>query len=134
MSISKNLNASSDDSEIKLSKTSLITFEKSKDTVGSIQTYSNNNFQPYNELDSKEIFIPWVKTESEDILEWYVKLKYNGEETLQEVDISIEDFQEQFLKHPEYGKILRFDLDGDSLEDLEVIIGFYWSIIKDQDE
>ena len=133
MSISKNLNASSDDSEIKLSKTSLITFEKSKDTVGSIQTYSNNNFQPYNELDSKEIFIPWVKTESEDILEWYVKLKYNGEETLQEVDISIEDFQEQFLKHPEYGKILRFDLDGDSLEDLEVIIGFYWSIIKDQD-
>ncbi len=133
ISVSKNLDGSNDESHIELSKTSLTTFEKSKDTIQSIQSFSNNNFEPYNELNNKKIVLPWVKTQSDDILEWYVKLVYNGVETLKKVDISINDFKEQFLKHPEYGKILRFDLDDDSSDDVEVIIGFYWSIIKDQD-
>ena len=105
------------------------TFNSVKKTVQEHNVFCSKNFKPYNELNEKEISIPWIKTGIGDLLEWYVRLVYNGEEYLQEIEISIFDFQEQFLKHPEYAKILKFNVDGDMHDDVEVRIGFYWSQI-----
>jgi hypothetical protein len=109
------------------------TFEKTKTAVNKIITMSDPNFQSYNELDNKEISLPWIKQSTGDLLEWYIRLVYNGQEFFEEIELTIWDFQEQFLKHPEYGKIMFFDVDSDPDDDVEVIIGFYWSIIKHPD-
>jgi len=116
-----------------LNKKEQETYQNVKKTVQQHKIFSNKDFQPYNELNDKKISIPWVKTGVGDLLEWYVTLVYNGEEFSHEVDITIFDFQEQFLKHPEYGKHIRFDVDNDMHDDIEVIIGFYWSQIKKPD-
>jgi hypothetical protein len=86
------------------------------------------NFQ--NTAEEEKVKLPWIgKQSAGDMLEWYVRLVYNGQEFLKQVPISIRDFEEKFLKHPEYGEKLRFNVDGDSADDVEVIIGFYWSNI-----
>ena len=112
-----------------LNSVELDTFNSVKKTVQDYRVFSSNDFTPYNELNEKEISIPWVKTGIGDLLEWYVRIVYNGQEYMQEIDISILDFQEQFLKHPEYAKILKFNIDNDMHDDIEVRIGFYWSQI-----
>lgn len=84
------------------------------------------------EQTQKNIELPWIKTNS-GLLEWWVRLEYNGETFQQQVPISVNDFREKFLKHPEYGERLLFDLDNDGKNDVEVIIGFYWSTIRNPD-
>ncbi|MBS3748956.1 MAG: hypothetical protein KGY65_00015 [Candidatus Thermoplasmatota archaeon] len=80
----------------------------------------------------KSIQLPWINKQS-DILEWWIKIKYNGEIFEKQVPVDISDFKEKFLKHPEYGERISFNLDEDDAYDLEVIAGFYWSIIKNED-
>jgi len=88
------------------------------------------DYKPAKQDLESDAYIPWTNNYKGDILEWYIRIKYNGEEFLKEVPITILDFQEQFLKHPEYGKTLKFDVDDDPEDDILVIIGFYWSIIR----
>lgn len=76
-----------------------------------------------------EVEVPWTGLYQGDLLEWYVRIIYNGEEFLQEIPISIGDFKDRFLTNPNYGKELTFDVDSDPEDDLFVIIGFYWSLI-----
>ncbi|MGC9385092.1 MAG: hypothetical protein ACP5D6_10875, partial [Kosmotogaceae bacterium] len=80
----------------------------------------------------KDIDLPWIKSNT-GLLEWWVRLEYNGEAFQEQVPVNINDFQEKFLKHPEYGEHIFFDVDDDPEDDIEVIVGFYWSIIKDAD-
>lgn len=108
---------SNDDTTIEQAKKIQEAFHKMKIT-------DDENYQ-------KNINLPWLGL-SGDILEWVIRLKYNGQNFDQVVPITILDFQEKFLKHPEYGEILFFDIDSDPDDDIEVIIGFYWSIIKDE--
>lgn len=79
----------------------------------------------------KEINLPWI-LETSDLLEWWIEIEYNGEIFQKQVPVSIFDFKEKFLKHPDYGEIISFDVDDDPEDDIEVIAGFYWSIIKDE--
>jgi len=77
-----------------------------------------------------DICLPWMDVNIDSLLEWWVRLEYNGQTFDKQVEISIGDFSEKFLKHPEYGEILYFDIDSDPADDVEVIVGFYWSVIR----
>jgi hypothetical protein len=74
------------------------------------------------------IDLPWMNRGG-DFLEWVIRITYNGQSFEQEVPIDVTDFSERFLKHPEYGEILKFNVDDDAADDIEVKIGFYWSLI-----
>ena len=96
-----------------------------------VDKYLSTNNENYNTLE-KEILpvsLPW-KSLNDDLLEWWIQIEYNGQIFDKQVDISISDLTEKFLKHPEYGEILNFDVDSDPENDIEVIIGFYWSVIS----
>lgn len=84
------------------------------------------------EKQKKDINLPWMET-TNSLLEWWVTIEYNGETFQKQVPVSINDFREKFLKHPEYGEILEFNIDDDPENDVMVIVGFYWSIIKDSE-
>ncbi len=114
---------------------------KDEATSLTIKNNSQNNFTENNLVESfskylpqqqekKDIQLPWI-TSNTGLLEWWVRIEYNGETFQQQVPISVLDFREKFLKHPEYGEILFFDVDSDGNNDLEVLVGFYWSIIRD---
>lgn len=79
-----------------------------------------------------DIQLPWLNSDV-SLLEWVIRIDYNGETFRQNVPVDITDFKEKFLKHPEYGEKLRFNVDNDAEDDIEVIVGFYWSLIKDAD-
>ena len=78
-----------------------------------------------------QVEYPWMLQQS-DFLEWYIRIVYNGESFLKEVPIDTTDFKDKFLKHPEYGEIIRFNVDNDPEDDVEVTVGCYWSIIRDE--
>jgi len=98
-------------------------------TVNKYLNMDTNNYELYNQVE-KNIDIPWMTSNNDSLLEWWVRLEYNGQTFDKQVDISIDDFSEKFLKHPEYGEILNFNIDSDSENDVEVIVGFYWSVIR----
>jgi len=93
------------------------TFEKY--TTNSIE---NSRIQP------KTIDLPWLY-ENSQILEWWINIKYNGQTFQKQIPLDIFDFSEKFLKHPEYGEILGFNIDEDEEEDVQIIAGFYWSVV-----
>jgi len=99
-----------------------------EDTVNKYLNMDVKNYKPCMQ-NQKDICLPWVNLNVNGLLEWVVRLEYNGQTFDKQVDISIADFSEKFLKHPEYGEILYFDIDSDSADDVEVIVGFYWSVI-----
>lgn len=78
-----------------------------------------------------DIDLPWINQHS-NILEWWIQIEYNDEIFEKQVPVNISDFKDKFLKHPEYGERISFDIDEDSENDVEVIAGFYWSVIKDE--
>jgi len=102
---------------------------KLKTTVDKYLSMDMDNYKAI-KTTQMDIDLPWVNINKNDLLEWIIHLEYNGQKFDKQVDVSISDFSEKFLKHPEYGEILYFDIDNDVADDVEVIIGFYWSIIK----
>jgi hypothetical protein len=96
-----------------------------------VQTYDDVNFISDDRYDVISVDVPWMNTFS-DLLEWWIRVEYNGVTFDEQVPIDITDFQDRFLKHPEYGVILTFDVDDDAMDDIEVIVGFYWSVINDE--
>lgn len=120
-------------------RTRLTTQEATTQIASTAEKYfslSQDTYKSYKQPIQNDVVLPWVTTLPKgDFLEWVIHVKYKNEDFYQEVDISIFDFQETFLKHPEYGRIMYFDVDrndpnGDPEDDLMVIIGFYWSIIR----
>ena len=79
-------------------------------------------------IDENQIQLPWKKG-STDLLEWWIIIQYDGKEFEKKVPVSITDFRDRFLKHPEYGERLRFDVDEDLDDDVEVKVGIYWADI-----
>jgi len=108
----------------------------------SISTTHQNKFTHLPELFSRystpdqtkvvtSVQLPWI-TQQSNLLEWYIQLRYNDQIFQKKVPVSVADFDEKFLKHPEYGEKMVFDVDADPEDDIEVIASFYWSIITDQ--
>ena len=73
---------------------------------------------------------PWTY-QSTNILTWLIRIEYNDQTYEQQLDISILDFQEKFLKHPEYYESVQFNVDSDPDNDIEALVGFYWSSVTD---
>jgi hypothetical protein len=86
-------------------------------------------YKPERQSIQGDAYVPWTNLYTGDILEWYIRILYKGNEFVQQVPITVSDFQETFLKHPSYGRELKFNVDSDPEDDLYMIIGFYWSII-----
>lgn len=133
VSVKKENGSSENQSFIYEKRQHISTAQATTNLANVAEKYFNLNEENYNPAEQTleaDAYVPWTGLYKGDILEWYIRLVYNGEEFLQEVPITILDFQEQFLKHPEYGKTLKFDVDADPEDDILVIIGFYWSIIN----
>ncbi len=97
------------------------------------QSLSESTYQILNtskKPSQDEIQLPW-KTVSTDLLEWWITITYDGNTFEQKVPVNISDFRNRFLKHPEYGERLRFDVDDDPQDDIEIKVGVYWAAILD---
>lgn len=97
----------------------------------SVYSYLNMDENPYDDTKGSEatpITAPWMFPTS-DIFQWWIRVVYNGQDYLQQLDISIKDFQEKFLKHPYYSEDVFFNIDEDPEDDLKVSFGFYWETI-----
>ena len=129
-------NTENEESEIIYTNDSLPKMKASIESLSSIANkYLNIDENRYSSpiKTQKKISLPW-SNQINDFLDWTIRLQYNGQSFEEKVPIDITDFKEKFLKHPEYGEILYFDIDSDPEDDVEVIIGFYWSIIQYPDE
>lgn len=94
--------------------------------IQTFQKYQTNTIDTLNP-DTNAIDLPWRNSQSQ-ILEWWITIEYDGEIYEKKIPVSILDFSEKFLKHPEYGEKINFNLDYDPEDDVQVIAGFYWSV------
>jgi hypothetical protein len=127
-------NSSSDDEYIVLENEKHISTAQATEqiakTANKYFSLDSETYKPIKESIKNDAYVPWTNLYKGDTLEWYIRIVYKGNEFIQQVPISVSDFQETFLKHPSYGKELRFNVDNDPEDDLYMIIGFYWSIIS----
>jgi len=79
-----------------------------------------------------QVTFPWMLQQG-DFLEWEIRIQYHGQTFRKEIPVDTTNFKDKFLKHPEYGEIVRFDVDNDLDEDVEVKVGCYWSVIRDDE-
>ena len=123
------------DKKLDLSHSSYIsTEEKTMNIAKQTQKYLSLTSNPYQVVktsaEKDKVELPWIGRQSmSDLLEWYIRIRYKGQDFIKEVPITVHDFEEKFLKHPEYGEILKFNVDSDPVDDVQVIVGFYWSVI-----
>jgi len=97
----------------------------------SVYSYLNMDENPYSMGQEKpiaSITAPWMKPAS-TLFEWWILIEYNGNAYEKQLDISINDFQKKFLKHPYYCEDVFFNVDSDPEDDLKVSFGFYWESI-----
>ncbi len=97
----------------------------------SVYSYLNTEGNPYlTTQESPQITInaPWISPTS-SLFEWWVRVTYANKTFQKQLDISINDFQKKFLKHPLYSQDVFFNVDDDPLDDLKVSFGFYWETI-----
>ncbi len=121
--------------EIKVNSEEFKTVEKT--TIGAMENLKKSVYKYLNmdeniygreETAQSSIDAPWIKQTS-SIFEWWVRLKYNGETFQEQLDVSIADFQQKFLKHPLYSEDVFFNIDADPEDDIKVSFGFYWETI-----
>jgi hypothetical protein len=120
---------------IKLDSSDLTPVQKTNpDTMDqlkkSVNSYLNADESPYSTHQDIETTVtaPWIKPVS-TIFEWWIHLEYNGQSFEKQLDISINDFQKKFLKHPYYCEDTFFNIDQDPEDDIKVSFGFYWETI-----
>ena len=97
----------------------------------SVYSYLETNENPYlltEQTLQSTLHVPWIRPSS-TIFEWWVRVKYNGITFQKQLDISIRDFQQKFLKHPYYSQDVYFNIDEDPQDDIKVSFGFYWATI-----
>ncbi len=92
------------------------------------QVLSNSNDE-----NSYFTYSPNFAQVSGNFLEWVIEVEYNGVLFQKQVPVDTTDFKDRFLKHPEYGEKIYFDIDSDPEDDLEVTAGFYWATIMNPD-
>lgn len=109
-------------------KTSSNTMDQLKKSVYSYLNIDENPYLTQGEHIESTISIPWIQPTS-TIFEWWIRLTYNGETFEKQLDISINDFQQKFLKHPYYCEDTFFNIDNDPEDDIKVSFGFYWETI-----
>ena len=108
-------------------KTSTGVMENLKKSVYSYLNMDENPYSPHQDIETT-ISAPWIKPAS-TIFEWWIHVQYNGESFEKQLNISINDFQKKFLKHPYYCQDTFFNLDDDPEDDIKVSFGFYWESI-----
>jgi hypothetical protein len=108
-------------------KTSSSAMENLKKSVYKYLNMDENIYGSQEHVQSS-INMPWICPTS-NIFEWWVRLKYNGETFEKQLDVSINDFQQKFLKHPYYCEDVFFNVDNDPEDDIKVSFGFYWETI-----
>jgi hypothetical protein len=97
----------------------------------SVYSYLETNENPYlltQQTIQSTLHVPWIRPSS-TIFEWWVRVKYNGITFQKQLDVSIRDFQQKFLKHPYYSQDVYFNVDEDPQDDIKVSFGFYWATI-----
>lgn len=97
----------------------------------SVYSYLTTDENPYQSTEGSlesTIDAPWISPTS-SLFEWWVRVKYDDQTFQKQLDISINDFQKKFLKHPLYSQDVFFDVDDDPLDDIKVSFGFYWASI-----
>ncbi|MCX6661451.1 MAG: hypothetical protein NTY91_02755 [Euryarchaeota archaeon] len=109
-------------------KTSSTTMEQVKKSVYSYLNMEENPYNTDQENLDKAITVPWIKPAS-TLFEWWIHVQYNGDGFEKQLDISINDFKQKFLKHPFYCEDVFFNVDGDPEDDFKVSFGFYWESI-----
>jgi len=131
-SIKKDMNNSGERAIVLEGEYHISTEEATAKIANTAEKYFSLNedtYKPAQQPIQSEADVPWTGLYQGDFVEWYVRMIYNGEEFLQEVPITLDDFKDKYLTNPNYGLTLKFDVDSDPEEDLLVIIGFYWSLI-----
>ncbi len=108
-------------------KTTIGAMENLKKSVYNYLNMDENIYGSQEQVQSS-IDAPWIMQTS-NIFEWWVRLKYNGETFQEQLDVSINDFQKKFLRHPYYSEDVFFNVDGDPEDDIKVSFGFYWESI-----
>lgn len=99
-----------------------------KQSVYSYLSTDENPYQFGEQTPEGTINAPWILPES-TLFEWWVRVKYDDQTFQKQLDISVRDFQQKFLKHPYYSQDVFFNVDDDPLDDLKVSFGFYWETI-----
>ena len=122
----KDANVVSADFQV-VEKTNPATMEKLKQSVYKYLNMDENIYENQQQTQSA-ITLPWI-IQSSDIFQWWVRLKYNGQNFQEQLDVSISDFQQKFLKHPYYSEDVFFNIDSDPEDDMKVSFGFYWETI-----
>jgi hypothetical protein len=96
----------------------------------SVYKYLNLQENPYPDQQkyTQTITAPWICATT-DTFEWWVRVIYNGQTFEKQLNISIKDFQQKFLKHPYYSQDVYFNVDNGPEDDIKVSFGFYWETI-----
>jgi hypothetical protein len=97
----------------------------------SVHKYLSMDENPYDTQATPSqvsVTAPWMFPSS-TIFEWWVRLTYKGQNFEKQLDVSIKDFQQKFLKHPYYTEDVFFNIDDDPEDDIKVSFGFYWETI-----
>jgi len=108
-------------------KTTIGAMENLKKSVYKYLNMDQNIYVGQENVQSS-INMPWILPTS-TIFEWWVRLVYNGSIFEKQLDVSINDFQQKFLKHPLYSEDVFFNIDDDLENDIKVSFGFYWETI-----
>jgi len=84
----------------------------------------------------KEIEYPWSNHPMPlgDFVEWVIRVNYNGKQFEEVIEISTKDFKERFLKHPFHYEYIYFDVNEDSIDDLQVFYSVYTSTLINYQE
>jgi hypothetical protein len=109
-------------------KTSSTTMDQVKESVYSYLNMQENPYTTGQETIDSTITAPWIKPAS-TLFEWWILVQYNGNAFEKQLDISINDFKQKFLKHPYYSEDVFFNVDNDPEDDIKVSFGFYWESI-----
>ena len=133
--IATSLSLTSTQKELKGNSADFKTVEKTSTGVmenlkKSVYKYLNTDGNIYasQEHITSSINMPWI-CPTNNIFEWWVRLIYNGDTFEKQLNISITDFQQKFLKHPYYSEDVLFNVDSDPEDDIKVSFGFYWETI-----
>jgi hypothetical protein len=97
----------------------------------SVYSYLNMEENPYTTGEGTPqtpVTVPWIKPSS-TLFEWWIMVQYDGNGYEKQLEVSITDFRQKFLKHPYYCEDVYFNVDDDPEDDLKISFGFYWESI-----
>ncbi len=84
----------------------------------------------------KQVEFPWSNRPLPigDFVEWIIHVNYKNKHFEEEIDISVIDFKDRFLKHPLHYEQIDFDVDENGEDDLQVFYSFYTGTLLNNQE